>query len=258
MSESSNAAPEVVPPTDAGVTSETHKMVKDENSSLREQVAALKAKQQVHDDRQREQLREMQPAVKSWIQEGIESAGDHKHEVAAMSAFGETLHEASNLDAAMPLARMITCHSLKIKREREEFSTGAATAEALGKANKELDELKSDRDQKASRIAELESLVAERTTAAEKLQAEMAKAGVLKDTFEFSNASARESSGQSTTGGSASSSAAASKSSFVDPLLNLVSSYGSANGRIRPTGSNHAILGSVGAEADVAAAIRLA
>ncbi len=219
--------------------------------------AQLKAKFAVHESRQREQLKDMQPAVQAWIKEGLEAAGDYKHEVSPMAEFGDKLHEAANIDSAMPLARMISCHSAKIKREREEFSQGAATAEALGKANKELDELRADRDTKASRIAELEGLVNERTVAAEKLQEELAKAGVLKDTFEFSKASARETAAQETTGGSASSSSSAPAAPFVDPLLSLVMGR-SGSGRIMPSTSSHAILGAAGGSDDISAAIRMA
>lgn len=219
--------------------------------------AQLKAKFAVHETRQREQLKDMQPAVQAWIKEGLDAAGDYKHEVSAMAEFGDKLHEAANIDSAMPLARMITCHSAKIKREREEFSQGAATAEALGKANKELDELRADRDTKASRIAELEGLVTERTTAAEKMQEELAKAGVLKDTFEFSKAAARESAPTETTGGAAASSSSAHTAPFVDPLLSLVMGSRAGSGRIMPTSSNNSILGAVG-DSDISAALRLA
>ena len=220
--------------------------------------AQLKAKFAVYESRQRDQLKNMQPVVQAWIKEGLESAGDYKHEVAAMTEFGNTLHESANIDSAMPLARMITCHSAKIKREREEFSQVAATAEALGKANKELDELRADRDSKASRIAELEGLVTERTTAAEKLQEELAKSGVLKDTFEFSKAAARESDPTETTGGAANSSSSHVAITPVDPLLSLVMGSRAGSGRIMPTSSNNSILGAIGGGDSISSALRMA
>ena len=48
----------------------------------------------------------------------------------------------------------------KIKREREEFSQASGASEALGKANKELEDLRADRENKALRITELEALCA--------------------------------------------------------------------------------------------------
>ena len=122
----------------------------------------------------------------------------------------------------------------------------------------ELDELRAERDTKATRIAELEGLVTERTTAAEKLQEELAKAGVLKDTFEFSKASAREYAAPATTGGAASSGSVSPPAApFVDPLLSLVMGR-AGSGRIMPSTSSHAILGATGASDDISAALRVA
>lgn len=233
--------------------------LKAELEAKNQSEAALKAKFAAHENRQREQLKMMQPAVQEWIKEGVEASGDYKHEVAPMSEFGDNLANTGNIDSALPLARMITCHSAKIKREREEFSAGAATAEALGKANKELDELKADRDAKASRIAELEGLVNERTVAAEKLQEELAKTGVLKDTFEFSKASAREASATETTGGAASGSSSSAGAPFVDPLLSFVTKSGATgSSRIMQSATQHAHVGLMGGSEDISAAIRLA
>ena len=80
--------------------------------------------------------------------------------------------------------------------------------------------------------ARLENLAAERQTAAEKLTEELAKSGAMKEKYDFSKASSRESS--SADGGSASSSAAATAGSmeFVDPLLSFVQKAGSGSGRI--------------------------
>ena len=221
-------------------------------------AAQWKAKFAVHESRQREQLKDMQPAVQEWIKEGVEAAGDYKHEVVPMKDFGDKLPETANIDSAMAFARMISCHSAKIKREREEFSAGVATAEALGKANKELDELRADRDAKVSRIAELESLVNEHTTANSKMQEELAKAGVLKDSFEFSKASARESSAAPATTTAGSASALSTPSApMVDPLFSLVMSH-TGTGRIMPSSSSHAILGAAGGGDDITAALRMA
>ena len=143
--------------------------------------AMLKAKFSAHEDRQRAQLAEMQPAVMEFIKEGMDLAGDFKHEMAPMEQFAASLAKAENVESAMPLARMITVHSAKFKREREEFSKTKDAATALAEASKELDEVKADRDSKAARIVELEGLAAERQTAAEKLTEELAKSGAMKE-----------------------------------------------------------------------------
>lgn len=216
--------------------------------------AALKSKFASYETRQRAQLAELQPAVQAWIKEGIEAGSEFKHEMQSMVGFGDGLHEAANLDSAMPLARMISCHSAKIKREREEFSQYSAAGEALGKANKELDEVKADRDSKVTRIMELEGLVAERTGVAEKLQEELSKAGLVQQKFDFSKAASREAAPSGAS--SASAAKAAPTAPFVDPLLAFVSK-GGGSGRIGQSASNHHILGAGGAgDQGIEAALR--
>ena len=232
--------------------------LKAELAAKAESEAALKSKFAVHETRQRAQLSEMQPTVKAWITEGLEAGGEFKHEMESMVGFGDNLHQSANLDSAMPLARMISCHSAKIKREREEFSQHAGSADALGKANKEIDVLKESDASKTKRIEELEGLVTERTSAAERLQEELARAGLVKDKFDFSNASSREQApAGSTTGAMA---AKGPSAPFVDPLLAFVSNGSSAShGRIGLSATNHHILGAGGAgDQGIEAALRMA
>lgn len=228
--------------------------LKAELAAKAESEAALKSKFANYEARQRTQLTEMQPAVKAWIAEGLESGAEFRHEMESMVTFGDNLHQVANLESAVPLARMISCHSAKIKREREEFSQNTTAAEALGKANAELDTIKADRDAKATRISELEGLVAERTSAAEKLQEELSKAGLVQEKFDFSKASSRESAPPSTSPAAAKS---GSEAPFVDPLLAFVSKQGSGSSRIGLSASNHHILGAGGSgDSSIEAALR--
>lgn len=210
------------------------------------------------EQQRRAQLQEMQPVVSEWVKEGLEAGPEFKHEMAPMETFGSNLHEAANLDSAMPLARMISCHSAKIKREREEFSQAKGSAEALGKANKEIDELKSQLESKTARIGELEGLVSERTEAANKMQEVVSKAGLVEQKFDFSNAASREAapSGQ-TTGSVAHASPQVVNS--VDPLFAFVSK-GAGSGRIGLSNTGHHLLGATGSngEADIVSALRFA
>jgi len=233
--------------------------LKAELESKTQAEAALKSKFATYETKQRAQLAEMQPVVQEWIKEGLESGPEFKADMESMVGFGESLSNASNIDSAMPLARMISCHSAKIKRERQEFSVSSQASEQLGKANKELDELKADRESKASRIAELEGLVAERTGTAEKLQAELAKAGLVKEKFDFSNATSREAAPVSSSGGAGMSSAKPA-APFMDPLLSFVQKTGPAfSGRIGQSATGHHLLGASGAgEVGIEAAIRMA
>lgn len=247
----------------AGSVSSTETFTAEYVASLKAQLdaksaseAALKSRFALHEQRQRAQLREMQPEVKEWISEGLASGPEFKHEMESMVGFGDGLHESANIDSALPLARMISCHSAKIKREREQFSQASGAAEALGKANKEIDVLKEADAKKAKRIEELEGLVTERTSAAERLQDELAKAGLVKEKFDFSQASSREA---APTSAASSSKASVAAPPFVDPLLAFVSKGTTAtNGRIGQSATGHHLLGAGGAgELGIEAVLRM-
>jgi hypothetical protein len=198
-----------------------------------------------HKERQRMALKGMQAEVESFVNDAYELAPEElKHEVAPMQAFAKSLGEAENPDSAMPLARVICLSSTKFKRDRSEFSKSSEAAEQLAAANKQIDELTADRDGKASRISELEALADERQSAAEKLQAELAKIGVVSEKFDFSKATAREEGASSTAPPSAPPSApSAPAAPMADPLLEFLSSNATAGRRMMPSGTSHGFLG---------------
>ena len=251
------------PTPDAGETysKEFVDNLKAELARKSEAEAVLKAKFAAHDDRQRAQLAELQPVVSEWIKTGLEAAPEHKHEMQALQAFGDNLAKAENVESAMPFARMISVHSAKFKREREEFSQITATAEELAKCNKELDELRSERDAKTSRIAELEGLAEERLLAAEKMQAQLAKSGVLSEKLDFSKATSRETSPPTASGSAAAMKAPPSAPSApaADPLLSFIQQSGVGTSRIGLSATSHHLLGAAGAgDSSLQSALRLA
>ena len=206
-------------------------------------------------------LKGMQAEVQSFVNEAYELAPEEqKHEVDPMRKFAESLGEAENPDSAMPLARVICLSSSKFKRDRSEFSKTSEVAEQLAAANKQIDDLTADRDGKASRISELEALADERQAAAEKLQAELARVGVVTEKFDFSKASAREAGASSTDAPSAPPSApSAPAAPMVDPLLSFLSTGSTGSSRLMPSGTSHGYLGAVaGSSSDggVAEALR--
>lgn len=89
----------------------------------------------------------------------------------------------------MAIGRLISCASAKFKRTREEASQLGEKSTALANAYKELEEVKADRDGKASRIGELEGLVDQRTAAAKAFEDELAKNGMLKEKIGICNLS---------------------------------------------------------------------
>ena len=249
MSETPAAAEAGVTPSslDAGkMYSEDY--VNDLKTKLEEMTkreATANAGLAAHKERQRMALKGMQAEVESFVNDAYELAPEElKHEVAPMQAFAKSLGEAENPDSAMPLARVICLSSTKFKRDRSEFSKSSEAAEQLAAANKQIDELTADRDGKASRISELEALADERQSAAEKLQAELAKIGVVSEKFDFSKATAREEGASSTAPPSAPPSMpSAPVAPMADPLLDFLSSNATAGRRMMPSGTSHGFLG---------------
>lgn len=231
--------------------------LKKELEAERTEKMSYKGKYAAFEDRQRATLAEMQPAVKDWIKEGLEAGAEFKHEMEAMTQFGDNLDKVASLESAFPLARMISCHSAKIKREREEFSQSSGASEKLGEANKKIDALTEELETAKKRNGELEGLVNERTAALETSQDALAKAGLVKEKHDFSLAASRESAPATGTTGAMGSKAAAAP--FVDPLFAYVSKGGSGSGRIGLSASNHHILGAGGAgDQGIEAALRMA
>jgi hypothetical protein len=176
-----------------------------------------------------------------------------------MCRWAAEIEKGESVDTNLSLSRLISCASAKFKRTREEASQLGAKSDELASTYKALEETKADRDAKAHRITELEGLVAERTDAAEKLQAELAKAGALSEKFDFSNKSARE----NVAGGSSSSpvAMASGPSSAMPAVGDALFSFlsGSSSGamgglRVTPSSTSHAFLGGSG-DGGVAAAI---
>lgn len=244
---------EISPAVESGISTETHNAMKNENAQLREQMAALKAKQQVHDDRAREQLVGMKGDVETFVGDIVTSNPQHP-ELATMKRWANDFEKSESLETNMPIARMISCASANFKRVREEASQLSEKSTALAEAYKKIEALEGERDAKSVRTTELENLLTERTDAAQKLQDELAKHGAIKEKFDFSNPTARE------TGSSSSAEATSSRSAPVanieDALFSFVSGGGRGGLKIGQSSTNHHYLGNADGSGDLAAAMR--
>jgi len=168
---------------DTGISTETHQKVSGELAEAQKQIALLKARHDIYDSQKREALTGMKDDVSSFITDIASSAefAAFKHELAPMCRWAGEMESGEALDTNLSIGRLVSCASAKFKRTREEASQLGEKSTLLSNTMKELEELKADRDGKASRICELEGLVDERTSAATKLQEELAKAGLMKD-----------------------------------------------------------------------------
>ena len=256
MSPSETAMSDVAP-VEAGVSPETHKQVKDEVAQLREQLAAEKAKNQVYLERNREQIVGMKDEVNTFVNTIAKENPQHT-ELNMMCRWADQMDKGDSLETNLGIGRLISCASANLKRHREEASQLGEKSTALAEAYKKIEALEAERDAKAGRVTELEGLLVERTDAAQKFQDELAKAGAIKEKYDFSMPSAREG-GLSSGAGSSAEHAASSRSAPVpnmdDALFQFVSAGGRGGLRIGQSGTNHHLFGSTNTD-DISAALR--
>ena len=238
---------------DAGISQETHSRVSSELAEAQRQIALLKAKTDVYDNQKREALTGMKDDVSGFINDihGSSEFEAYKHEMAPMTRWCGEMEKGDALETNLAIGRLISCASAKFKRAREEASQLGEKSTALSAAYKELEEVKADRDLKAGRIGELETLVDERTSAAKAFESELAKKGLIQEKIDFSQKSARENTGAA---GSSSAAPVAAKANVEDALSAFINSGPSSGGlRIGQSGSSHAFLGGNGADKYTAA-----
>jgi|TARA_B110000046_G_scaffold180772_1_gene211887 hypothetical protein len=235
-------------------------------SAQSEETAKLRAFKSSHEEKQREVISKLQPEITSYVDALVKENEDFSSEMKGIVDWSRGCHESNSLDTAMPLARVLSCASAQYKRSREEASVLNERAGSYGETCKELEAIKTDRDLKSQRISELETLCTDRQNAMEQLQEELAKAGVLKDKFDFSKLSSREAASTDekarveenvTQIKNVKSNAS---QGFSDALMSFVSGHAGTSGgthRIGQSGTSHAHLGaSAGTvESEIAAAI---
>jgi len=161
-------------------------------ASKAEEAAKLKAFKSAHDQKQRDVIAKLQPDINSYMEALIKDHPDHAEDMKPIVDWSRSCHESNSLDTALPLARVMSCASSQFKRTREEASVASEKAGTLGATMKELEEVKAADSTKLQRITELESHCNELQTSNGALQEELAKAGIIKDKFDFSKLSSRE------------------------------------------------------------------
>jgi len=245
-----SAMADSAPLAESGVSNETHKHVKDEVSALREQLAQEKAKNQVYMERNREQIVTMKDDVNSFVNTIAKENPQHT-ELNMMCRWAAEMDKGDSLETNLGIGRLISCASANLKRTRDEASQLGEKSSALAEAYKKIEALEAERDAKTGRVSELEGLLVERTDAAQKFQDELAKAGAIKEKYDFSMPSAREA-GSSSGAGSSAEHAASSRSApapnMDDALFAFVSSGGRGGLRIGQSGTSHSIFGNNGSD----------
>lgn len=277
-------------------TEPTNEMMNTQAARIKEletRLAQETAKSSVFEDQARVKVGSFQPAAqwfyKEFLPEG--ETAEVQNEIASLGVWADEYTSKRNVMDQIPLARTCEVASTKIKRLREEASAGVKASETLGKTMKELEELKAEDARKAHRITELEKGMTERQEAAEKLQHELSKHGLIAEKFDFSKLASREKTEADASnagsvaephvkaeGGNAADStlhavsAVASRGSVADararsmqrggnpfdadPLAAMIMSRGQGGSRMTCSSTGHAYLGSNDASGDLASLLR--
>lgn len=250
-------------------TKEYVEKLKADLAARAEEAAKLRAFKSTHDQKQRDVIAKLQPEINSYIEALVKDHPDHAEDMKPLVDWSRSCHESNSLDTAIPLARVMSCASAQFKRTREEASVASEKAGTLGATMKELEDVKSADSAKLQRIAELETHCNELQTANGALQEELAKAGIIKDKFDFSKLSSREAGVKEeikAEPAAAESNLTAVKSNasrgaafFEDELMSFVrcSASGSGSGKIVQSGTGHSYLGATSGtlEGEIASAL---
>lgn len=139
----------------SGVSKETHQQMRSENDSLREQLASLKAKHSVYEQRQRDQLASMKAECVEFT-DSIAKAHPEHTELSMMSRWASEMDAGDSIETNMGIGRLISCASAQFKRTRDEASQLTEKSSTLATTCQKLEQVEADLGAKVKRIEELE------------------------------------------------------------------------------------------------------
>lgn len=276
--------------TESEVTRDSYEAALARAKELEAKLAMSEGQRAVYEDRERVKVKSFEDSAKWFFKEFLPEGQDAEvvANIAPLGTWADEMAQKKEIAPQLHLAQACHVASAKFKRLREEASVHSEAKETLGKTMKENEELKADISNKAQRIVELESLATERQQQAEKLQAELAKHGLIAEKYNFSKLTAREEGAPKDSDGDAKmddagvlSDKAQGKQPLAegsmtavtanasrgahgrsanpfdgDPLAAMIASRGSGHGKLMASGTQHAFLGAQDASGDIAALLK--
>jgi len=251
------------------VSKESYEALKAQLEAKSQDLAEARARGEVYEQKERTRIASFQPAAQEFMKEMMDGAdAETKADLQPLATWADDFAAKQDIMSQAPLARLVSCASAKLKRTREEASVNSESATALSGAMSELETTKTERDGLRLRVGELESLANERQVGLEKLQAELARAGLLSEKFDFSKLSSREKGVEPAAAGSAeaaatpkleagTSNASRAPAAVQDQLFAEIMGRGSGNLRVHGSGTSHALLGNTSNDGDLMAALRV-
>jgi len=242
--------------------------------------AESNARMAVYEGKERQRISSWQEDAKFFMGEFIQGEVETHHpqlkdDVAVFtgaSGWANTYTEKSDIQAQGALAAVSYVASKGIKRLREQASQGAAAAATLAETMKANEDLTAANTKLQKDCDDYKVLSLERQQGLETLQAELTRAGLFSEQFNFSKLTSREAGASASTEphmagvapslevvkAEASKAAGASSANPVTQNDLLASLLGRSAGSLRmgPSRTNHAHLGAINGEPDLAALIR--
>ena len=241
--------------------------------------AEANARMNVYEAKERARISAWQDDAKFFMSEFVNEEIDAHHpgiskdDVAPLSNWASSYHEKADIASQGALAAVSYVASKGIKRLREQASQGAAAATTLAETMKANEELAAANVKLQKDCDDYKVLCDERQKGLETLQAELVKGGLMSEKFNFSKLTSREevpSEPHVAVGNAAatpslevvkaeaSKAAGASSGNPIqqDDLLQSLLNRSNGGLRMTPSGTNHAHLGSVSGEADIASILR--
>ena len=247
-----------------------------------EAEARVHARMAVYEAKERARIAGWQDDAKFFMSEFVNEEVEAHHpqlkdDVAVFTGatgWAHTYHEKADIASQGALAAVSYVASKGIKRLREQASQGAQAATTLAETMKANEDLTAANAKLQKDCADYKILSDERQKGLETLQAELTRAGLFSEQFNFSKLTSREKEapapaephvGAATTPSlevvKAEASKAATGAFMANPVKQedlLQSLLGRSSGglRVGPSGTNHAHLGAISGEPDITAILR--
>lgn len=191
---------------------------------------------------EREEMKQMNLLAKSGMEHLLSTVGDNvkaRSDFEKVMAWSERAHEMDDLETQRPMQRTVYAFSAAIEENKKRLRDHDDLSKSVKELHQQNDELQDKYEKAQKRGDELQALSEERYQQLQDMIANLEKAKVVKEKFDFSIASNRESAAPNS---SAADSTRSSKNAYNE-LSKFVMAEGSGSRRVTQNASGHQLLG---------------
>jgi hypothetical protein len=280
MTDVTNAA---VPPAEAA-RDELVERLKADLAAKTEETARANARASIYEGKERERIAAWKSDAEFFMKDFVNDEIDNFHQgtslkadVAPLGVWASEYADKQDIASQGALAAVSYVASKGIKRLREQASANSAAAETLSATMKQNEELTAKNAKLQADYEDALKCMAERQKGLETLQAELSRAGLMNEKFDFSKLSSREANPPaepaaaaatptpaleqvkmeaSKAAGSAASSSARANPLEGNDLLSTLLSRSNGGLRVNPSGTGHSYVGAPSGEPDLVSMLR--